>query len=148
MNPWTPNSVANAGLTAKHGLRASHNDDQKDDPMTDRTGDRMTDRMTDLIAVYTTVANDQQAQRLASAATQSNLAACVQTEPIRSTYRWQGQVECQEEIRVLFKTTRTAYRKLEELLVELHPYELPAIFCVPVWDASAAYTQWVQSSCL
>ena len=107
----------------------------------------MTDQMTDLIAVYTTVANDQQAQRLASAAIQSNLAACVQTEPIRSTYRWRGQVECQEEIRVLFKTTRTAYPKLEELLVELHPYELPAIFCVPVWDASAAYTQWVHSSC-
>ena len=107
----------------------------------------MTDQMTDLIAVYTTVANDQQAQRLASAAIQSNLAACVQTEPIRSTYRWQGQIECQEEIRILFKTTRTAYRKLEELLVELHPYELPAIFCLPVLDASAAYTQWVQSSC-
>ena len=71
--------------------------------MTERTGDHMTDQMTDLIAVYTTVANDQQAQRLASAAIQSSLAACVQTEAIRSTYRWQGQVECQEEIRVLLK---------------------------------------------
>jgi len=119
--------------------------------MTERTGDQMTDRktdqMTDLIVVYTTVANDQQAQRLASAAILSNRAACVQTEPIRSTYRWQGQVECQEEIRILFKTTRTAYRKLEELLVELHPYELPAIFCLPVCEASAAYAQWVQNSC-
>ena len=116
--------------------------------MTERTGDQMINQMTDLIAVYTTVANDQQAQRLASAAIQSNLAACVQTEPIRSTFRWQGQIEGQEEIRVLFKTTRMAYRKLEELLLELHPYELPAIFCIPVCDASAAYTQWVQSSCL
>ena len=103
--------------------------------------------MTDLIAVYTTVSNEEQAQLLVSAAIENNLVACVQSEPIRSTYRWQGQIERQDEIRLLLKTTRTAYPNLEKLLVELHPYELPAIFCLPVLDASAAYTQWVHSSC-
>lgn len=109
--------------------------------------DLQADPMTDLIAVYTTVATEEQAQLLTSAAIESNLAACVQSEPIRSTYRWQGQIERQDEIRLLLKTTRTAYPKLEKLLLELHPYELPAIFAVPVCDASAIYEQWVQSTC-
>ena len=104
--------------------------------------------MTDLIAVYTTVANEEQAQLLASAAIENNLTACVQSEPIRSTYRWQGQIEQQEEIRLLLKTTRTAYPKLEKLMLELHPYELPAIFAVPVCDASGAYAQWARGACL
>ena len=103
--------------------------------------------MTDLIAVYTTVSNEEQAQLLVSAAIENNLAACVQSEPIRSTYRWQGQIERQDEIRLLLKTTRTAYPKLEMLLLELHPYELPAIFAIPVCAASVEYTQWVQSAC-
>ncbi len=103
--------------------------------------------MTDLIAVYTTVSNEEQAQLLVSAAIENNLAACVQSEPIRSTYRWQGQIERQDEIRLLLKTTRTAYPKLEKLLLELHPYELPAIFAIPVCAASVEYTQWVQSAC-
>jgi len=40
---------------------------------------------------------------------------------------------------LLLKPTRTAYPKLEKLLLELHPYELPAIFTVPVCDASTIY---------
>jgi periplasmic divalent cation tolerance protein len=110
--------------------------------------DRQTNPMTDLIAVYTTVANEEQAQLLASAAIENNLTACVQSEPIRSTYRWQGQIEQQEEIRLLLKTTRTAYPKLEKLMLELHPYELPAIFAVPVCDASGAYAKWARGACL
>ena len=116
-------------------IAANHDDDRQIKPMTD------------LIAVYTTVSNGEQAQLLVSAAIESNLAACVQSEPIRSTYRWQGQIERQDEIRLLFKTTRPAYQKLEKLLLELHPYELPAIFAVPVYAASLEYTQWVKSAC-
>ena len=116
-------------------IAANHDDDRKIDPMTD------------LIAVYTTVSNEEQAQLLVTAAIENNLAACVQSEPIRSTYRWQGQIERQDEIRLLLKTTRPAYPKLEKLLLELHPYELPAIFAVPVCDAAVEYTQWVQSAC-
>ena len=114
---------------------------------TNHSVDLQADPMTDLIAVYTTVANGEQAQLLASAAIESNLAACVQSESICSTYRWQGQIERQAEIRLLLKTTRKAYPKLEKLLLELHPYELPAIITLPVWDASNAYAQWVQTRC-
>ena len=103
--------------------------------------------MTDLIAVYTSISNEEQAQLLVSPAIENNLAACVQSEPIRSIYRWQGQIERQDEIRLLLKPTRTAYPKLEKLLLELHPYELPAIFAIPVCAASVEYTQWVQSAC-
>jgi uncharacterized protein involved in tolerance to divalent cations len=63
----------------------------------------MTDLMTELIAVYTTVTNNRQAHVLAAAATENHLAACVQTEPNRSTDRWLGKIDCQDDIRVLLK---------------------------------------------
>jgi len=98
----------------------------------------------ELIAVYTTVADERQAELLANAAIESQLAACVQAEKISSTYRWQGQLEQAAEIRLLLKTTRRAYPRLQQLLLELHPYELPAIFAMPVWEAAPAYRQWVE----
>jgi periplasmic divalent cation tolerance protein len=116
-------------------IAANHDDERQIDPMTD------------LIAVYTTISNEEQAQLLVSAAIENNLAACVQSEPIRSIYRWQGQIERQDEIRLLLKPTRTAYPKLEKLLLELHPYELPAIFAMPACAASVEYTQWAQNAC-
>ena len=99
-----------------------------------------------LLAVFTTVANAEQADRLARAAVEQRLAACAQTEAIHSTYRWQGEVASEPEVRLVFKTTRAHYAALEALLRELHPYELPAIFALPVAEASGEYMDWVAAS--
>lgn len=100
----------------------------------------------DLIAVYTTVADDDQAAAIACAAVERRLAACVQQERITSTYRWNGQVQRESEIRLMLKTTRACYAALESLVLELHPYELPALHAVEVLDASAGYAAWVRDS--
>lgn len=100
----------------------------------------------DMLAVFTTVATQQQADVLARAAVEQRLAACVQTEAIRSTYRWQGEVVCEDEVRLMLKTDRAHGPALEALLRELHPYELPAIFALPVVGATAEYAAWVRES--
>ncbi|MDR7335905.1 divalent-cation tolerance protein CutA [Roseateles asaccharophilus] len=100
----------------------------------------------DLLAVHTSVARQDQANALARAAVEQGLAACVQTEAIRSTYRWQGEVVCEDEVRLMFKTTRALYPALEALLRELHPYELPAIYALPVIAGTTEYAEWVRSS--
>ena len=97
----------------------------------------------ELIAVYTTVADDAAAQALARAAVSARLAACVQTEPIHSTYSWDGQLQSGPEVRVMFKTTRAMYAELERFILDSHPYELPAVYAVPVAFASPAYAKWV-----
>lgn len=103
-------------------------------------------RATDLLAVFTTVSTREQADLLARAAVEQRLAACVQVEAIDSTYRWQGEVVSEPELRLMFKTTQVHYAPLEVLLRELHPYELPAIFALPVAEASSAYAAWLQDS--
>jgi len=100
----------------------------------------------ELLAVFTTVASAEQAEALARAAVEQRLAACVQAEPIHSTYRWQGALASEPEVRLLFKTTRAQYPALERLLLERHPYDLPAVFALPVTAASAAYAAWVAES--
>jgi len=100
----------------------------------------------DLLAVFTTVANADQAEALAHAAVDQRLAACAQVEPIHSTYRWQGEVVSEPELRLMFKTSRQHYAALEALLRELHPYEVPAIFALPVAEASSDYAAWVADS--
>jgi periplasmic divalent cation tolerance protein len=100
----------------------------------------------ELLAVFTTVANPEQADRLARAAVEQRLAACVQVEAVHSSYRWQGEVVSEPEQRLLFKTDQAHYAALEALLRDLHPYELPAIFALPVVSATAEYTAWVHES--
>ena len=98
-----------------------------------------------LLAVYTTVARRQDAQRIARALVERGLAACAQISEIESFYVWQGALEQEGEFRLLLKTTEAAYPALEAALRELHPYELPAIQAVAVEHASAEYAAWVEA---
>lgn len=101
---------------------------------------------TELLAVFTTVANQADADALGRAAVEQRLAACVQTQSIRSTYRWRGDAVCEEEVRLMFKTDRAHSAALQTLLRERHPYDLPAIFALTVAEPDARYAAWVRDS--
>ena len=96
-----------------------------------------------MLAVYTTVANMEDARRLARTCIESRLAACVQLSQIESFYSWKGVVEQAHEVRIVFKTTQEKYKELEEALLAGHPYELPAIHAIEVAQSSQAYDKWV-----
>lgn len=98
-----------------------------------------------LLAVYTTVARREDAQRIARALVERRLAACAQISEIESFYVWQGALEQAGEFRLLLKTTEAAYPALESALRELHPYELLAIHAVAVEHVSADYAAWVEA---
>ena len=97
----------------------------------------------DLLAVLTTVATREQAQRLAHELVRRRLAACAQISAIDSVYRWQGELRQDSEQRVLFKTTAAAYPALQAALRELHPYELPQIVAFALSPVFDAYANWV-----
>jgi periplasmic divalent cation tolerance protein len=96
-----------------------------------------------LLAVVTTVATREDADRIARAMVEQRLAACVQVSGIESHYRWEGGLQHEPEFRLLLKTTEAAWPALEAALLALHPYDVPALYAVPVEHASAAYADWV-----
>lgn len=96
-----------------------------------------------LLAVYTTLATRDDAQRIATAMVERRLAACAQIEAIESVYRWQGAVQREPEFRLMLKTTEARYPALEAAILALHPYDLPAIHAVAVVRAHAHYAAWV-----
>lgn len=96
-----------------------------------------------LLALCTTVAKADDARRIAAAAIERGLAACVHIEAIESLYRWQGALHNDAEQRLTFKTTEAAAPALRALILELHPYELPALYALELAQASPAYADWV-----
>jgi len=71
------------------------------------------------------------------------LAACVQVDgPIRSIYRWQGEVQVEEEFRLLIKAAPATRAACQAALEQLHPYDLPEIVVLDA-AASPAYAAWV-----
>ena len=99
--------------------------------------------MPDIILVLTTMPDDDRADTLARKLVEERLAACVNVHgPMRSTYRWKGQIECDAERQVVIKTTEGQLAKLGARLHALHPYELPEFLVVDA-RGSDAYAGWV-----
>ena len=100
--------------------------------------------MSEVLLVITNMPDAQSAAKLAEKIVVTRVAACVnQLAPCASTYRWRGKIETTTEVPLLIKTTRAAFSRLEQLIREEHPYELPEIIAVPVDAGLPAYLGWV-----
>ena len=96
------------------------------------------------LLVLTNLPDRAAAERLAEQLVGQRLAACVNIlAPCRSVYRWQDEVQHDEEHPMLIKTTLERYPALEQALRAGHPYELPEIVAVPIERGLPAYLQWV-----
>lgn len=94
--------------------------------------------------VLSTAPNIKKARQLAGLLVSKRLAACVQLIPgLESHYRWRGKKEISKEVLLLIKTGMSSYKKLEKLLLENHPYEVPEIVCLPIAKGSKSYMDWL-----
>jgi periplasmic divalent cation tolerance protein len=101
--------------------------------------------MTEERVVLVTAGSREEAERLAEALVGERLAACVNiVGPIRSIYRWQGEVCRDDEQLLLIKTTRPCCEALERRVRELHSYDVPEVIVLPIESGSSPYLAWLR----
>ncbi len=87
------------------------------------------------------------AQTISEALLNARVAACVSIMPqVMSRYVWEGKLEAAEEWPLLIKTTQACYEELEQIIVSLHPYQVPEIIALPISQGLPAYLQWLTQS--
>lgn len=91
----------------------------------------------------TTTDTKENADAMTHSLLEKQLVACVQSTPIQSAYRWQGEIMYSEEIRLQMKTKKLLYQKVQTEIERLHTYELPEIIMVPLANANEGYLQWL-----
>ena len=99
------------------------------------------------VLVLTTFPADGDAEKLAATLVEERLAACVNIlPPMRSIYRWQGNMEKADERQLLIKTTRRRLRDVKKRLKELHPYDVPEVLGVFIDASDRDYLSWLAES--
>lgn len=107
----------------------------------------MTESNSNVRIVLTTVANNEEGERLARILVGEGLAACVTLIPgVRSIYRWQGKIEDAAETMLLLKTDTGQLAALEARLHALHGYETPEFLVLPVEAGSDGYLEWLRAN--
>jgi periplasmic divalent cation tolerance protein len=100
-----------------------------------------------VVSVYVIFADDQEAEKIGRAMVEERLAACINIlAPIRSIYRWQGEVESAEEVAALLKTSDDQVDRLIARIAGLHSYKVPCIITWPIDKVLRRYSDWVEES--
>ena len=98
----------------------------------------------DHVVVLTTTPSEEEGRKLAHELVEARLAACVQvTSPIRSVYRWKGDIYDEPEWQLWIKTASDKVDDLVEWLPEHHSGEVPELIVMPITGGWSTYLDWI-----
>lgn len=101
----------------------------------------------ELFVVLITAPSAEKAAAIGRALVEERLAACVNVvAPIRSIYRWEGEVQDEAEALMVVKTRREAFEPLRQRVLALHEYSCPEILALPVAEGHPDYLAWLAES--
>ncbi len=96
--------------------------------------------------ILMTAGGEEQAAAIARALVGEQLAACVNFWPVRSLYRWRGEIHDDREYLALIKTRAALAARVERRIKELHDYEVPEVLALAPVGGSESYLQWLFES--
>lgn len=99
------------------------------------------------IVALSTAPDQETAAKIARALVEEKLAACVNIVPrVRSIYLWQDEVCDETEVLCVIKSNTSALDRLQQRLIELHPYDVPEFVTLEVTAGNLPYLQWLSDA--
>ena len=99
------------------------------------------------LLVYMTAADEAEAGRIADDLVRQRLAAGVNIlAPMRSVYRWKGDICNSREPPFIAQTDDELFDALAARVRELHSYETPCIVAFPIARGTSDFLSWITES--
>lgn len=102
--------------------------------------------MTSAVLIISTCPTEKNAQDIASQIIDQQLAACVQMSQINSMFQWDGKIQQTPEWRLNVKTSSSKFEAVKNLIIKLHPYEVPAVEMFKIDDGNKEFLKWIKDS--
>jgi periplasmic divalent cation tolerance protein len=100
--------------------------------------------MSEHVVALITAGSQAEAEKLATTLVKEMLAACVNVLPgITSVYRWQEEIQQDQEWLLIAKSRREILDDLIHRVQSLHSYDVPEIIALPLVGGSQAYLRWL-----
>ncbi|EQA35465.1 divalent cation tolerance protein, CutA1 family [Leptospira inadai serovar Lyme str. 10] len=96
--------------------------------------------------IYITTKNEDEALEIGETLVEERLVACANIIPkIRSIYRWQGNIEKDEESVLLLKTRSDLSAKVISRVKSMHSYTVPCIVSWKIQEGNEEYLEWIRT---
>ncbi len=92
-----------------------------------------------------TVPNIEEGKKIANILVESKLAACVNIiQNVISIYRWKGNIERENEMLLIIKTTEKKCDLIIQKVREIHSYSNPECVAFKIEKGSEKYLDWIK----
>ena len=96
--------------------------------------------------VYMTSGSPDEARALGKMLLEKNLAACVNIlEGMYSLYRWEGEIQEDQETVLIAKTRHELVNELTQAVQAVHSYDCPCIIELPIQGGNPEFLKWIYS---
>jgi len=94
--------------------------------------------------VYVTVGSQEEAEAIGRDLVGEKLAACVNIlRGMKSIYTWKNELQTDEEVVLIAKTTAARVEALTARVKSLHSYDCPCILQLPVTGGHEPFLDWI-----
>lgn len=93
--------------------------------------------------VVITADNDEWLATFAHQLVARGYAASCHLIPMRSIYRWRGEIYDKHETRASLHTRASLVTSIVEQTLDQHPYETPCVVALPITAGNPAYVAWI-----
>ncbi len=97
-----------------------------------------------MISVYATFKDEAEARRIARRLAETRLIACANIFPVKSIFRWKGEVAEKSEFAMLAKAAKRNFERIKEEIKSMHSYEVPCIVSLFVGEKDEGFQKWVE----
>jgi len=99
---------------------------------------------TESVVLIVTVADAEEARRIAEVLLKQRKAASVNIVPkVNSLFWWRGKINSAEENLLIVKTKTPLLNEVIKLVKENHSYEIPQIIALPIVGGNQDYLAWI-----
>lgn len=100
--------------------------------------------MGDYAVLFCTVPKQEDGSLIGEKLVHEGLAACVSViGNMRSLYTWKGEVCRDDEHLLIIKSRNVLFNRIKEVILSVHPYDVPEILSVSIVDGHDAYLKWI-----
>ena len=102
--------------------------------------------MNEYILITTTFDNKKNLRKVTDILLEKRLISCLQISKIKSKYFWKNKLVTSKEYLVKMKTRKDLYKKIENIILENHNYEVPEIIYCDIPDGNPKYLSWIDET--
>ena len=95
------------------------------------------------IIIYITNPTKEEAKKIALHLLEKKLIACANIYPSNSMYWWEGKIENEDELAIIFKTRTELLDEAMALVKELHSYDVPCLMSYEYTLGDKDYLNWI-----